>query len=394
MSGTNNLAALAQQNAEANFAIRSQGLEMLQQIFTTTVVPASNPVLNIQPRNVGLLRGFWVEVNAKMYDADQAGAPTTYGAANLLSNIAFYDLSNNLRHNTQGWHVYMLDVVRKGYNFPLGFSVPTGSIIGGTGWSSNLYAAPTQLPASAPSDPNVRCLYYIPISYSKDDLRGSIYAGVVNATMNLQLTLNANGFSVANTGDPTLAVYQDATGSSTAVWSSATVTVYQDYIDQLPIGTNGAPILPITDLSIVYELKNTSLTGLTAGQDFPIPFSNFRSFLSTMMLFSNPTGTPVDPFRNGTDVNNLKLQAANFTNITNTDPYLWQMTFNDMVMADAPQGFYYMDNRRKPLNTNQYGNLELILNPKTVYAGATVLIGYEDMAVINTISLAGSLPGS
>lgn len=394
MSGTSPMQAMQQQNALASALIRAQGLEMLQQVFSATVTPSQQSVINIQPRNVGLIRGFWIEVNAKMYDPDQAGAPTTFSYANLLSSIAFSDLNNNLRHNTTGWHVKMIDIIRKGYPFMTGFSVPSGSLVGGTGWSSNLDAAPAQLPTSNPASANVRCLYYLPLAYTKDDLRGSVYAGVTNATMNLQLTLNANGFSVANTGDPSNAVYQDATGASTAVWSSATVTVYQDYIDQLPIGQNGAVILPLQDLSTIYELKNTSLTGLTAGQDFTIPYSNFRSYLSTIVLYANPTGTPVDPFRNGSDVNAIKLQAANFTNIINVDPYLFQAGFNDQVMCDAPQGMYYLDTRRHPLNTNQYGNLELVINPSTVYAGATCLVAYEDFSIINTIQLAGSLPNS
>ena len=395
MSGSASQAQqLAQQNAIARQLIQAQGLEMVQQIYSGTVTPSAQPIFNIQPRNVGLLRGFWIEVAAKMHDPNASGTPTPFSFANLLSTIAFYDLNNNLRHNTTGWHVKMIDTVRKGYPYLAGFTTPSNALYGGNAWSTFNDVAAATLPTTAPASPNVRCLYYVPISYTKDDLRGAVYAGVTNATMNLQLSLNYQGFSVANTGDPVNAVYQDQSGASTAVWDSATVTVYQDYIDQLPVGSNGAPILPLTDLSTVYELKNTSLTGLSVGQDFPVPYANFRSFLSTFFVYDNPTGTPVVSMNHGADINAIRLQAANFTNIINVDPYLFQSWSNDNVMADAPAGLYYLDTRRKPLNTNQYGNLELVINPSVVHAGASLLMGYEDFAIINTIQLAGSLPGS
>jgi hypothetical protein len=382
MSGSQQMTA-AQSNALAEQLIKAQGLEMTQQIFTTTVTPSSNSVLNIQPRNVGLLRGFWIEVNATMYVASGTANLTAFGPANLLSQIAFYDLNNNLRHNTAGWHVAFLDAIRKGYPFPYGLT--TGNpITYGPNFAPYVVAAPATLPTTAPTSANVKMLYYLPISYSKDDLRGAVYMGVTNATANLQLTLNYANFCPAS-GDATLAVYS---GGTTPTWSSAMVTVYQDYIDQLPI-SNGAPVLPLLDLSTVYELKNTSLTGITVGQDFPIPYSNFRSFLSTFLIYDN-----AGVLNAGTDINYLALQSANFTNIIKTDPYLWSTWTRDMLLTDLPKGVYYLDTRRKPLSTNQFGNLQLLLNASASTAGANVLMGYEDFALINNISLAGSLPGS
>ena len=371
-------------NSQARQLIAAQSIDMVQQIYSSTIVPSAQSVININPRNVGLLRGFWIEVQAKMSCASGTAPLTAFGPANLLSNITFYDLNNNVRINTAGWHVAMLDAVRKGYPYPYGLT--TGSPIGfGNTWASQTVAAPADLPTTAPTSYNVRMLYYLPISYTKDDLRGAIYMGVTNATANLQLTLNYPGWNVA-TGDATLAVYS---GGTTPVWSAASVTVYQDYYDQLPQGSNGAPVLPLIDLSTVYELKNTSLSSINAGQDFPIPYSNFRSFLSTFMVYDNG-GT----LSNGDDINYLGLQAANFTFMLKTDPFLWSQWTRDNIKVDLPEGIYYLDHRRKPLNTNQYGNLQLILNASTVNTGAQLLMGYEDFALINTIQLAGSLPGS
>jgi hypothetical protein len=385
MSGSQNQQInVQQQNQLARAAIQAQALEMVQQIFSSTATLASQSSINVPVRNVGLLRGFWVEVSAVMSVASGTANLTAFGPANLVSSFVFYDLNNNVRHQTTGWHVAFLDSIRKQQPYSWGFSVG-GPISYGPNWAQNTVAAPSTLPTTAPSTPNVKMLYYIPVSYTKDDLRGAVYMGVTNATATLQINLNTNAF-VASGVDATSAVYQ---GGTTPAWGNATVTVYQDYLDQLPVGSNGAPILPLLDLSTVYELKSTVLTGLVANNDFPIPYSNFRQFISTFMIFDNGGTLNV-----GSDINYLALQAANFTFMRKTDANLWQSWARDMLGTDFPDGVYYLDTRRMPLNTNQYGNLQLILNASSVNSGAAVLMGYEDFAMINTIQLAQSLPGS
>lgn len=384
MSGSQSAVQQAQaQNAQARSLIQAYGLEMCQQVYSAVVVPSSQNTINIAPRNVGLIRGFWIEVGARMSVASGTANLTDFGPANLLQQVAFYDLNNNLRINTAGWHVAFLDAIRKGYIFP-GTWTPNTVIKYGSTFMARGYAAPSTLPTSVPSTPNVSMLYYVPISYTKDDLRGAIYAGVTNATMNLQLTLNYPNWNVAS-GDSTLAVYS---GGTTPTWTDVTVTVYQDYIDQIPSGPGGVPVLPILDMSTVYELKNTSFTGITANQDFPMPYANFRQFLSTFCIYDN-NGTR----NSGSDVSYFALQSANYTNILKADPFLWSQWTRDMLESDFPPGVYYLDTRRRPLNTNQYGNLQLLLNASSATSALTY-VAYEDFAMINQVQLAGSLAGS
>jgi hypothetical protein len=387
MSGSNQQMTAQQQNDTARALISALGLEMVQQIFSQTVVPSTQTQLNIPVRNVGLLRGFYVTVAAKMHATGGSAAISPFGAANLLSNISFYDLNNNLRHNTSGWHMALLTAVRKGKPYPGAFTPDLlNSPIGfGAGFTPLSVAIPSSLPTTAPTNPNVIMTYYVPIAYGKDDLRGSIYMGVTNATASLQLTLNTSALG-ASGSDPTLAVYTGGTGNS---FDSATVTVYQDYIDQLPQANNGAPVLPLIDLSTVYELKQTSFSGMNVGQDFPMPYSNFRSFLSTFVVFDNGGS-----LNYGSDLAYFALQAANFTNMIKTGPDIWSLWAREALGSDLPAGTYYKDHRRKPLDTNQYGNLQLIANATTVNSNAQFLVGYEDFALINTVQLAGSLPGN
>lgn len=368
-----------QQNLLARQLILANAVEMTQQIFSQTVTPSQQNVLNVTPRNVGLLKGFFVEVTATVTNtAGAATLLTDFNAANILSQITFTDLNNQVRINTTGWHLEFLNTVKRGRVF--GSSVASDSPIK-YGSNFNVISATASVAASGTG--TVKMIYWVPLSYGNDDLRGSIYANVVNATMNLQLTLNTSGVLASGTDD-TLAVYSGNAGSIT----SATVTVYQNYLDQIPQGTGG-PVLPIADLSTIYEIKNTTFSGIVAGQDFPMQYANFRDFVSTFLVYYNGTARGV-----GADVNYLSLQAANTTNIFKVDPFLQALKTRNRMSTDFPKGTYYFDSRHKPVSTLQYGNMQLILNPSTAGAGAYALVGYEAFAYLNTLTQAGSLAAS
>ena len=382
--------SLVATNRAARQAILQRALEMTQLVYSQSISSpaAGNNIITVPPRPVGLIKGFWVELTGTITaNSGHTLNATTLNVANFLSNITFYDLNNNLRINTPGWHIHLLNSVKKRRPFvsayttdnPCGF----GSNMGANNWIYN--------PGQITSTPGrINMLYWVPLAYSDRDLRGAIYGNVVSATMQLILTINPNPI-VANTADPTFAIYQDTSTVGTGALSAVTINVYQDYFDQLPQIQNQGPFLPILDLSTIYELKTTSLTGMVTNQDFPISYSNYREFISTMLMYDNSvSGGALNP---GTDINYLALQSANFTNIFKTDPYLVSMITREDVMDDFPKGIYYLSTRKRPLSTVQYGNLEAILNPSgTVNTGAQVLAAYEDFAIVNTVTGAGSLP--
>jgi hypothetical protein len=367
-----------QQNALARSIILQNGVDRIQQIYSGTFNASTSPTLNVAPRNVGLIKGFFVDVVATLtVGATNPAAITKFGPANILRQISFIDLQNNTRIQTTGWHLHFINTARAQRPFGLSDSLESSPIDYGNNF--DVISAPAAPAALATA--TVKMRYYVPLAYSNDDLRGAVYANVVNATMNLQLVVNSSPFVAS--GDATEAVYSGNSGSI----GNCTVTVYQHYVDQLPIGQNGQPILPVMDLSTIYELKNTTLTGMTANQDYPIPYANFRSFLSTIAVYDNAGTLNV-----GTDVNYWAQQSANFTNI-------FKMTAEETALmtrvrngVDYPAGVYYFDHRRRPLNTIQYGNIELVLNPSSVGSGASILAGFESFAMINVISGAGSLP--
>ena len=85
----------AQLNQLARSAIKARAVKMTQQIFGatyggssgTTDVSTFQPVVNVIPRNVGLIKGFWVQIIGTILNPDSTDSSdlTDLGAANLLS---------------------------------------------------------------------------------------------------------------------------------------------------------------------------------------------------------------------------------------------------------------------------------------------------------------------
>lgn len=372
-------------------AVLNSSVEMTQNIFSTVIAAptAGNNVVNVIPRNVGLLKKFIVEISGT-YTSVGVAALTAFGLSNLLTNVTFTDLNNNQRINTIGPHLNILKQVKARHTDPSSSPLSTkldDSMMGGqfvaSGTAPNFPILVYPLPSTAAAA--FRAVFEIPLAYSDNDLRGGIYGNVVNATMQLSLTINPT--PAPATADNTLSVWGTATGALTAV----TVTVYQVYLDQLPAGSQGI-ILPTIDLSTVYELKSTSLTGISANQDFPIPYANFRDFLSTLLIFNSTNATA--GLKNGSDVNYFALQAANYTNFFKIDPLLAAQFTREIIETDLPLGTYYFSHRKKPISTLQYGNMALVLNALSASAGAYVLVGWEDFAQSNNLTAAGSLAAS
>jgi hypothetical protein len=381
-----NAASPTQMNRAQRAAVLNSSIEMIQQVYSNQITPANQTVVNIAPRNVGLLKKFIIVISGTANNTDGANVAnlSDLGLSNLLAQVVFTDLNNNTRIQTTGWHLSLLHAAR--FRWGVARSLLAGAIVdngAGFGNTFGVIVAPTAF-AHGTSQP-FQAIYEVPICYSDEDLRGAVYMNVVNAVANLQLTLSSAPFAAAGV-DSTNAVWKGAAGNISAV----TITVYQVYLDQLPRGANGVPVLPTLDLATVYELKNTAFSTFVANQDNPMPYANFRDFLSTTLIYnSNPAA---DAGRTaGTDTNYFALQSANFTNIWKYTPVIAALKCRQLTFSDFPLGCYYFSSRRKPLSTTTYGNMELILNPITAAAGNYALVGWEDFALTNALQVGGSL---
>lgn len=382
-SAANQQAQVQQANAAARQLVLQQSVDMLQTIYTNTLTTGVGTVINVPLRNVGLVKRFWVRVRATVTAGAQAQNLTPLGASNFFSNVILTDLSNQQRINTAGWQLNMVSSAKR--RRPLGSAMTTDTPMGFGDNFTNVMSAPSQIPANGSGE--IDMIFEVPCSYTDHDLRGAIYANVNNATFQLQLTVNPNMF-VSSVSDPTLAVYQ-STGANTATLTTFDIEVMQNYLDQLP-RSNGQIVLPMLDLSTAYLLNNTAVSGVVQNQDNPIPYANFREFMSTILIYDN-----AGVLNTGSDITYFALQTANYTNIFKESPKFASFFARTIVGDDFPPGTYYFDHRNKPINTRQYGNMELIINPSNV-GGATAafLIGWEALAIINLVTGAGSLFGT
>jgi P3 major capsid protein len=398
-------AAAAQQNQMARNLIMSQALEMQTQLSAQTLSPTVNnagQVINITPRNVGLLKGFYVEYTAliKNTNASAAITPTPLSTLNLFSNIQFTDLQNNVRINCPGYQIGLLNSVKQKNPFataflnssidcPVKYGANSTGTIQGTANQNVVWQAPVSLAATVGG--YVTGVLWIPVSYSDHDYRGALYSNVVNGQMNLQFTVNPTPGYVSGSS-VMMAMYGPADTATSVQVLGTTVNVTQVYMDQLPIDPrSGYPILPQRDISTIYELKNTTFTAAAANNDFPMQYPNFRDILSSIVILDPLIAPSNVPFF----TNYFALQAANTTNIFKRTAALNQALTRNIMGFDLPNGISYFSYRQKPLSTTQYGNLQLVFNGNSNWLQSYAIYHcWESFASIATITQSGSLAAS
>jgi len=96
----------------------------------------------------------------------------------------------------------------------------------------------------------------------------------------------------------------------------------------------------------------------------------------------------------GTDINQWKIAAANTLQFQYLDPFTQSLRTRVRIQTDVPTGSYAFDFREQPINSNQAGNMQILLNPSSAAASSSVLVGWESFADVNTILGAQSLPAS
>ena len=358
-------------------------------------------MLLVQPINVGLVKRFTIIVSGHI--ANTGTVPinlTEYGLANVLGSggVQYIDLNNYLRVNTSGAHLSMLASVKRRRSYGATYDDDTNQANGSK--SKMLNVVPAAWPVfdaiptiTAGTNAAFRAVFELPLSYTDDDLRGAVWANVLNAVQQLTLTFNTQAVT-ADPNDNTFAVYSGAAGAAGAI-TDAQVTVYQEYLDQLPKaqGPNGiTTILPALSLSTVYELKSTIFANVTPNQEFFVPYANQRSFVSTFATFNSNGASSGRVY--GSDVNYWALVSANSTYIWKLDSLTCALKSREHLMSDLPAGTYYFSSRRHNLATLQFGNLQLTLSANAATPASYISIGWEAFALQNTLASGASLASS
>lgn len=358
----------AQRNAVLAASI-DQWTQQFTQSYTTSLAGGPGSVINIPVRNIGLNKRFIILVRAQVSStASEVNTLQTMGPANFFSNVSLTDLNNQNRINTSGAHLHYLKTVRDRNAAFAAFTNDSPTTIGN---NYGTIKAPISLTSTTAQE--LTMVYEVPVCYSDQDLRGAVYANVVNATWNLQVTVNPNMF-VASTGNGTNAVYKSATTTPGRL-ISWTIEVYQNFLENLPVDGNRQVILPYLDLSTMYRVENTVAAGLVPNQEQAIPYANYRQFLSTFAIFDN--GGTLNP---GTDMSYLGIQLANTTNLFRFTPQMIAARTRDRIGDDLPPAMYYFDHRNAPIETSQFGNVQLTYFPTSVASPQSqMLVWYEYM---------------
>lgn len=373
-------------NDAAQDAVLKLAQPMIQRVNVTTI-PGNNvaqgQVLNIPLQNVGLNTKITIEVSGTIAQAAaETLTRTAWSLANFFSNITLVDLSNYSRINTTGLHLFLLACLKRKGVFGASYMTDSPVLMG-----SNYRVMFS--PASVTGAVNFRMFVELPLAYHEYDLRGAIYAAVTSAQWRVQLTINSNFIMSSAATDLLNGCFQSnsAAAGSQGVLSNVSISIYQHYLDQLPRNQKtGAPIVPLISLAWDYLIQSTTVTNVGAGADFPVQYANFRTFLSTAVIYDN-AGT----FNAGTDVQYWGIQVANQVFLQQLDPFMASLQNRDQIGDDFPAGTYVFDHRRKPIVTNQYGNTQLVLNATQANAGASLVCMYEMLSLQSQAINGGSL---
>jgi hypothetical protein len=384
-----NLQKLQANNLAARQFVLANAINAWQQTFQQTYTSGAGTVVSVPLRNVGLQKRVMVQVAATVSGSSgPTHTLTTLGASTFFSNVLLTDLSNQTRINTPSWHLTAVASAKR--KQPFGSAIKAASLDSPFGFGAsyvNTIFAPSTITASAASN-NVFTFFEVPITYSDTDLRGGIYANVVNATYNLQLTVNPS-LLVATGVDASFSMYQSST-STVATLPSFTVTLFQNYLDQIPNDLRtGAPILPALDISTAYLFNQTQFGGLVVNTPNPLPYPNYRDILSTTVIYDDNSALLTGK------VTPIQIQTANYTNLINVNEQVVSLWNRNRMQDDFPPGVYYLDHRDRPISTVAFGNMALNLTPTTVTgASSAFYVAYEMLTIINQVTNAGSLAGT
>lgn len=386
-----------QQDAIATRAILASAVDRIQLVTAENVFPAQNPVVIIQPINVGLIKRFTIIVGGMLTNTGTVPITLTdWGLANIFgqNGVQYTDLNNFMRVNTSGAHLTVLAQAkrRRAYgstvddNSANGYNVSKMTNVLPAQWA--VFIAPQTIAAGGSAE--FRGVFELPMSYTDDDLRGAVWANVLNAVQQITLTINAQPVT-ADPQDSNFAMYHGAAGAAGSI-TSCGIQIYQEYLDQLPktqMGNTVTTILPALSLSTVYELKSTIFAAITPNQEFYIPYANQRSFISTFTTF-NADGTLTGRL-NGGNVAYWALLAANASYIWKLEPLTVALKSRDHLNSDLPEGTFYFPTRRKNIATLQFGNLQLTLNALAATPQGYCNVMWEAFALQNTLQSGASL---
>lgn len=342
----------------------------------------SQTAVQLQPTPVGFQLGFWLGIKANITNTSGGVLTRTpFGGSNLLQNATYFDLGNTPRTNASGKMLEMLMTQKQGQPFGATVTPDESYGVGFGNW--DIYKVPATIASAATAD--VKFWFYIPLAYSDFDLRGAVFGNIAQAMQRLNLTFPTSAQMIAsNVESPVDAVYQSASATKTITINSWSYEVYlHTYGAGLPM-RDGQYIAPLNDLGTVYALNETSVTGLTVGQQLSVPFPNSWEYISLTSVFANGNQQNA-----GTDVTDIETKTASGISWGALTPDIHALTTSLRIKAHPPAGMYFDSYHQKSVKVAEYGAMTWNLRPKVVNTGANVRIAYEFFDTLANYSATG-----
>jgi len=347
--------AQAAQNLQARQMLLRSGTPMRKNLGIFGPF-AAGQLASVQLNNVGILTSIDAVVTAEV-TITALGVISQHGPFNFVRNVNMTDYTNQSRINISHTALEVILSARHRRVQNQAYLTDMVDTVATAGGGASLVQIPTAIVAPVAS--NLRIPVHIPICYDPaSDLRGAIMAQTIRGQqfISLQLPTNAQLFSANDD-----AVYNAGAGTVANIY----IQVFQNYIQPAMLGA--ATQLPLVDLATVYELngQGVSTNNISVGQTKFIDYPNVRQVLSAILQYNNGGGAGAG-YAYGTDITSLSVEANSNTKLRE---YVGQDLLDRMRTifgGDSLAGLYYLDSRRNPINTQLYGQVQILLTPSVV----------------------------
>ena len=297
--------------------------------------------LTFELNSVGILRFLLVSFEGTLNLSGGSADPAWSKKApyNIFPNIAFRDIVGTRRVDVSAFMLQNLVHLNR-YGYAAEYT-PTAY-----GHSTAGYALPS---FSGTGDYTVRFNVVVPIAYDEDDLRGALVLAVPNAKAYLEVTCTNDLNDATNEDYVTV-------GGDRTVALSGKVKVTQYYFN--PEARGGRIELPNLDLMQIHEIREIKTTSNLA-QGMEKLFSLPTGRVYHLILAQYFKGTAANEGPNTTDIDRVRfLYDGNTPTLSEgLQQYLWRI--RAMYGRDVPEGLFPIDLRKRPWDSNVWGQLQV-----------------------------------
>lgn len=305
--------------------------------------------------------------------ATEVATRAPMGAPNLIRQIEITDTGGYLRHSGVSGRTLELMAYARQYDVVGGASAEDADY-GVTLQAGGSDVMPATI-AAAGGTAAFSHTFIIPFAYSSVDQRGAIPAILQQGqqTLKLRFPTKSEAF-VAAAANKFKALYSGGTVAYTSLgYEVITVTKNRNLPNELPIEV----------FADIYQITEGTMSSLSAGSDNKFALEAGRTHYNAFINYDNGGQQVYE-----TDVNSLSVLFGGSQDALRASPQIHNAIAKNVLKNGLPPAVYYFNFRADPMNVMQKGgSIDLIFNPKTTNAGASVYIAldYVQSGVVSSL---------